>query len=916
MSSTGIGRWRRLLAVCALVGTTPLLMAPASVTPVSVAAPTPQQLLGSQGTDVALSDTDSAVTVPGVGRYRQMSFHLSKTRALTNEAISITWTGGDAGTPIGPLESTNFVQLMQCWGDPVVAADSSSGPPPEQCVFGADPDDLRVNATNNGFEFIRARMPAVEDWVPFRAVNGTVVAADTGINPNNPSSSAWVNPFYTKFTSNEIGGLRNNSDGSGSAFFEIHTGLQSAGLGCGQKLKSGGYPRCWLVAVPRGAHDDVAGVDDRGQAATTPLDTRGPWKNRVAIPLDFTPVASSCALSNAQQSISGADLSLPAMDRWLPRLCTQAGAPPYIYTRTQDDRARTLLLQRANGGAGDGMIVTDTPLDSARLPAGRSAVYAPLDISAVVVGFSIQRNNVVDGQPASVQDAFQRFQSSYVGHIRLTPRLVAKLLTQSYGTYLQPGTFLLPEDNSKARYAWSLNNPKTMLFDPDFQAANPEFTVLGPIGTESATSLEVSLGSSAAATAVWKWIGADPAATKWLSGAADQWGMTVNPYFSTNAKQNPNQVAFVIPPSGGFPKNDPLTWITPDAALFKLPALSLNNEWPYQDSLTSTARVTRTGNRGAKINFDPNSPLGYAPSGTQALGARAMLSITDAADAQRFGIQTAALQNANGDFVEPTADGLRAGVAAMVPDPTSGVLQPDYRAKVKDAYPLTSVDYATAVPSVLTAKERSDYSRLITYVAGPGQITGEALGQLPRGYLALPPQLRAQSLAAAFQVASGTPALPLPTPTTEPTPTSHPSSSTSAGRTTARVTTSVRSSPASATPTTPAAPPQAAGDNNAAPPDPGGSDPSLAPAAAGPARASGPVRRTAAPTSSAGAKVISATTAPADTTVSATGALRLAAVTTGADPVAAPWVAILFIIGVAAALLVPIVGRTHNSRRN
>ena len=934
----------RLLPALAVVALLPLMTpggtaaaATTSTAAISTEAPTAAGLVGSQGDDVALPDTDSAATAPGTGRFTQMSFHLSKTRNLTNEAISVSWTGGPAGSPTGPLEDTNFVQLMECWGDPVTAADGTVGPPPEQCVFGADPDGLRLNATNNGFEFIRARLPAIENWVPFRGVDGTVVTADTGPNPNNPSASTWLNPFYAKGTSNEIGGLRNGPDGKGSAFFDVDTGLQSAGLGCGQKMTDGSFPRCWLVAVPRAPHDDIPGVDDRGQAATTPLDTRGPWKDRVAVPLEFTPVASGCALSNAQQSISGADLALPAMDRWLPALCTQAGAPPYIYTRTEEDRARTLLAQRVGGGSGDGMIVTNTPIDPQTLPAGRKVVYAPLDISAVVVGFSIQRHGIMDGLGGAAEKAFEKLESSYVAHLKLTPRLVAKLLTQSYAAYLQPGTYFLA-DADKATYGWSADNPKTMFFDPDFTAANPEFTVLAPTGIESATTLEVSLGSSAAATAVWNWIRADPAAMKWLSGVPDEYGMKVNPYYCTNAAANPNHAAFAVPPSGGFPKNDPLSWISTDAKAVKLPMVSLNNEWPYQDSLQSTAKVTRTGNRGAKINYDPNSPLGYSTSGTQPLGSRAMFSITDAADAQRFGIQRAALRNANGDFVEPTADSVSTAVAAMVADRGSTVMQVDQSVKSPGAYPLTTIDYAASVPSALTAKERVDYSRLLRYAAGPGQITGESLGTLPRGYVALPGRLRAQTLAAAFQVGAGLPAMPVPA-TTAPTPTQVAHTSAPVGTTrptktpvtfsqlaTSGQTTVPQTSPApfpippsqqadvpAPLPSVPAPvqPPDPVNPVAGSTADPG---PGSVPGSAAPAT---PIGRTntknkasaGATESTPAAATPSTASAPAVQTV-----VQLAA-TTSADPGAVPWTAVLLAIAVAAGLGIPLVGRASRRRR-
>ena len=58
------------------------------------------------------------------------------------------------------------------------------------------------------------------------------------------------------------------------------------------------------------------------------------------------------------------------------------------------------------------------------------------------------------------------------------------------------------------------------------------------------------------------------------------------------------------------------------------------------------------------------------------------------------------------------------------------------------------------MPGSLTAERRDDYAKLLRYVADDGQVRGTSAGQLPDGYLALPPELREQALAAARALSS------------------------------------------------------------------------------------------------------------------------------------------------------------------
>jgi hypothetical protein len=133
----------------------------------------------------------------------------------------------------------------------------------------------------------------------------------------------------------------------------------------------------------------------------------------------------------------------------------------------------------------------------------------------------------------------------------------------------------------------------------------------------------------------------------------------------------------------------------------------------------------------------------------QAPGQRALLAVVDAATATRYGLPTAALRNAAGQFVTPTTASMQAGVAAMKPSAVPSVLASDPVATDPAAYPLTALSYAVASPSALDAAAGKDYAAFLRYAAGPGQQPGIAPGQLPPGMAPLPDGLRAQTVAAA-----------------------------------------------------------------------------------------------------------------------------------------------------------------------
>jgi hypothetical protein len=149
-----------------------------------------------------------------------------------------------------------------------------------------------------------------------------------------------------------------------------------------------------------------------------------------------------------------------------------------------------------------------------------------------------------------------------------------------------------------------------------------------------------------------------------------------------------------------------------------------------------------------------------------------MVVISDSPLTNRFSLTPALLRNANGEFVAPTTEAIRAAAAKAKPTGVPGVVQPDPGAKVVGAYPLTSFTYAATAPGALTEEAAQAYAGALEYIAGPGQVLGDSAGELPFGYAPLTDEEREETRAAAAAIVErvGEKPNPAPEPTPEPDP--------------------------------------------------------------------------------------------------------------------------------------------------
>jgi hypothetical protein len=672
--------------------------------------------------------TDTSVTKSGSGRFSDLKVTVSQTTHMRNQVVTVSWTGAKQSSTSGRNYFNNYLQIMQCWGD-------EDQPKREKCQFGGIFDDQRGGQATSSREIVNngqfndpnetysAPFPRTA-VVPFESVSGKTVTDKR-------------NEFFDTQSTNEIPYGRTAADGTGLEFFEVQTVREASGLGCGARLDSGGARNCWLVVVPR---DDIEvtgqDVDDLPGARleTSPLSASN-FANAISFRLDFEPVGVACPIGSAERRLLGNENVAEAITRWQPALCDQTGSI-FGFSQLGDDIARSQTLTDSPW-----MSVVGAPLDKDRNPDNRLLTYAPVSVSGVGLALVIERY-----PRDSAPDSVKAKRGTRVIDLRLNARIVAKLLTQSY-------TAAVSGDPKHVA-----GNPGWLTDDPEFLALNPEFKNLQYLRLMYAVTNP--LGLSDANHAIWQWIKADPDARAFIGGKKDPWGARVNPFYKGLDLDRAD-----------FPRADPTctTYQGGQADLCALDYLA------YAGDFHAAARAAIRGITLANASWDMSAiPPRYKQNPPQPAGERAVLALVDTATAARYQLPMAQLKNASGQYVAPTQASMKAAVTDMDDPRVDGVLESNPATKVKAAYPLTEVSYALTAPRQLSEDEAKDYADFVRFVAGDGQTPGIAPGQLPEGYLPLPPALRKQAAEAAdvIEARGG----PEPTDTHTSTPTSSPGS--------------------------------------------------------------------------------------------------------------------------------------------
>ena len=712
--------------------------------------------------DTVGSGSDSAATLSGSGPFSGLRVTVSQTQNLINQDVSVSWTGGVPTVPASGVFYTDYLQIMECWGD-----DAATGPDPSQCEFGPVRTTAQLGGTwanTRQLTYPGLADPAEGDvpsgyagpnlFMPFAAAPESGVGAPFTRPPLDPDVSVSAN-FYDQSDSNEVDYARTDADGTGHEFFQIDTGREAPGLGCGESRATGAggtaVEPCWLVVVPRG-HTEIDGSARIGTTVAT-ADVSSPlsatnWAHRLAFQLTFQPVTSLCTIGAHEVQVVGDEQAAEAMSRWQPGLCQRDSTSPYSYSQIGDDESRGQL-----GSGSPGLALLSNPMTGSSTGATKPAdvLYAPVAVNALTISFSVQSQGGTGD--AANSDGVQ------ITRLNLNARLVAKLLTQSYQAGV--GT-LAPTDVPP-------QNPLDLTSDPEFLALNPQFKNLN-YAAHAIPDIIVPFGNADAYAELWSWIDRDPAAHEFLEGLPDDNpGRYGNPAYS-GMVVNPNYLHAQLPIED-FPTTDPYCQplvVEPAGEGVQTPLCGIALH-PYSTSMHQAALAATQGNQLLHVTWGQSGQVwGWVSTPAESDGDIGILALSDAATAAKYDLPTARLcddaagpgANLDQHCRTATADSMLAAVTDAVPSTVAPtVLVPDPGTVDPRAYPLTTITYAATVPTQLPPDQAGQYANLLDYVSGPGQVSGLQPGDLALGYAPLPQTLVAQTRAAAtilHEVAAGT----------------------------------------------------------------------------------------------------------------------------------------------------------------
>ena len=643
--------------------------------------------------------------------FTKLKVTVSQTRDLTDQGLQVSWTGG---TPTGGSGAPDdYLQIMQCWG-----SKGASGPTPQQCQWGtpngslaaqmgmaAASRDLLVGAQADPKQFSNGSCTPAYSHAQF-GQSPVCTVPFWSINDPNKTALGWTNdqyhlPPYGPAQSNEVSYARTAADGTGQYIFNLQSALTAPYLGCGNPAYTAAGDTCWLVVVPRGKYNlnnDLATNEtpDSGYGsnfnyvAGSPLSASA-WQNRIQIPLHFSPIGASCQLGATAIRTAGTELVSGAFNSWQAALCDRGTT--FGYSEITDSQARTALV---NGGTAINFMVNQADPATTN---GATIKYAPVSNSGIVISYLIDKNYT---RNAANPDLGAN--GTLVDNLRLTPLIVAKLLTQSYRSDT-------PGDGRGVGATVPASNPDSLLQDPDFLALNPDFKYF--YANQLPDGLMVPFGDTDAAAKVWAWLRSDPQAASFLRGNEVD-GATINSaYKSLNLGTDTTVTS--------FPKNDASTYRTGD---WPAPGFGTLDMRPYTLDFADSALRTVTANSGKKTTWDTTLvPPQATASGPQVPGARFALAITTSQAAALYGLPTAALVTSPTD-TSP-------GVSATPQSIADGI------AGASGGYPLSVQTLAAINVCSTSTSDLTADAKFLDYAASDGQVSGTQLGQLPLGYAPL-----------------------------------------------------------------------------------------------------------------------------------------------------------------------------------
>ncbi|WGY00825.1 hypothetical protein QI633_20080 [Nocardioides sp. QY071] len=693
-----------------------------------------RELVAADGSSTEISD-------PNTGKPWQVTVSADHTRNLRGrERVGITWSGaqpsgGRANDPFGPggMNQEYPVVVLQCRGTgaevrPETCWTSSFGQRSQVSKSASDAtwtEDLYALASDTEkVTSSKGDVPGADACptidrtgllytrlVPFVSAKGQVFAAcDAKTMPPEAAADAAL-------PANEIAAYT-DADGKGSVQFEVRTDVENESLGCSKSVA------CSIVVIPIVGISCEAGstADERdlsvvekscrrtGQfapgssnvtnvgvdQAVSPMLwwAQSNWRNRFVIPVTFGDPPDTCDILDprAPTGFYGSELLAQAALQWAPAYCLNKSRFKFQHNQMPDQAGFSLM---SSGGGAAALVSSEYETE------GDPVGYAPTALTGFGIGYIIDR----PGNAGEYAD------------LRLNARLLAKLLTQSY-----------TGSSFGAGHPGMEQNPWAIMKDPEFVALNPG---LSQEAQEAGAALLSLSNSSDVIRRLTDYIASDKAATDFVKGKPDPWGMRVNPsYRKIKLPRDEWPLLDGYIPKGGTDckANNPSTYFNdlaaPVSTMRKI-AEALLDAWPnVQTRCDTDLSVT-----------PPIYKLGRTER--QHYGDRFMLGIVSLGDAQRYGLRTAGLETRPGRYVIPSVDSLTAAVKLARPEGRRGPFEMDMAKlrKAGNAYPGTMVVYTAARLRNLAPEDAGKVAQFIRIATTEGQRAGSGNGELPGGFV-------------------------------------------------------------------------------------------------------------------------------------------------------------------------------------
>ncbi len=484
---------------------------------------------------------------------------------------------------------------------------------------------------------------------------------------------------------------------------------------------------------------EIVVTEEAGQGNAVGFGPPVSSSNSVIIPLTFAAANAGCP---ATDPTIQTDSSF-SLEHFIPQAvdasCGGSNGVIDLNIATDND---SVVKDFANGGSPISFIDNPSNISEIAQLAGHAYAFIPLALSGTVVSFLA--GNSIGALPFPVAS------------FKLTPNMVAGLITSAYQV---PGGNLDPVPKPHITLADNLippldcanlvgcpNHNKTVQVQNE-QAYNA-FQLLNPVASNVTPSKQYGSFLSNVPS------GASYQATDWLCNAPNNpYNVSVNEITPPAGQTNPVTVSVTDPnvasttlttaPIGSDiwpPYNPPPPWVFPTCQPYAtIPPLS-GTEANFQESQSPALQSKAL--RGWAFNgtsLPPTNETQDPPAG---------FSIMDSSEASFYGLNDATLQNASGNFEDPTTTALENGAADLSPCPTdllscpAGTYAMNYASTSlstdANAYPMPNVTYAVVStapqpPDQVTA-EKNLLDSLVTF-------SHNSASQLPAGYAPLPDSL-------------------------------------------------------------------------------------------------------------------------------------------------------------------------------